>query len=338
MNPAKALVLGLSVLGVLLGGCSGPDSNALDAGATEDWTREEAVDPPLDNPLHAVPAGKQLPDLTKIATLSDLLTYAALNNPALEAAFNNWRAALERVPQVKALPDPRFTYRYFIEEVETRVGAQRQSFGLAQTFPWLWKLKLRGDAAGEAANAAHQRYEAVKLKLFYQVKEAYYEYYYLYRAIAVTEENVKLLGHIESVARTRYKVGGASHPDVIRAQVELGKLGDRLRSLRELRGPIVARLNEVLNRPHGAPLPWVTEVQEEKISVTDELLFEWLKEYQPELKALQHEVERNKTEIDLARQGYIPDVMLGVDYIDTAKSTGGRDPDDDGKDPVIASI
>ena len=53
--------------------------------------------------------------------------------------------------QVKALPDPRFTYRYYIEEVETRVGAQRQAFELAQRFPWFGKLKLRGDAAFEAS-------------------------------------------------------------------------------------------------------------------------------------------------------------------------------------------
>ncbi|HUU58589.1 MAG TPA: hypothetical protein VMZ50_03520, partial [Phycisphaerae bacterium] len=80
------------------------------------------------------------PELTEESTLSDYLAYAALTNPALEPAFNRWKAALERVPQVRALPDPRFTYRYYIREVETRVGAQRQSFGIAQTLPWLGKL------------------------------------------------------------------------------------------------------------------------------------------------------------------------------------------------------
>jgi hypothetical protein len=43
-----------------------------------------------------------------------ILPYAALNNPGLEAAFNRWRAALERAPQASALPDPRFNYGYSI--------------------------------------------------------------------------------------------------------------------------------------------------------------------------------------------------------------------------------
>ncbi len=50
-----------------------------------------------------------LPSLNEESTISDYLEYAALNNPGLEAAFNRWKATLEKVPQVRALPDPRFT-------------------------------------------------------------------------------------------------------------------------------------------------------------------------------------------------------------------------------------
>jgi len=217
-----------------------------------------------------------LPKLNEQSKLSDYLTYAALNNPGLEAAFNRWKAVLERVPQVKSLPDPRFKYRYFIEQVETRVGAQKQAFGIAQMFPWFGKLELRGNAAGEAAGAARQRYEAAKLKLFFQVKDAYYEYYYLARAIAIVEENIQLVKNFESVVRTRYKVAAGRHPDVIRAQVELGKLEDRLKTLQDLRGPIVAKLNAALNRPAEASLPWPKQIEEESVSFTDQELLEWM--------------------------------------------------------------
>lgn len=280
----------------------------------------------------------ELPDLRSSTELAGLLTYAALNNPGLAASFSRWKVAVERVPQVRALPDPRFTYRYFIEEVETRVGAQRQSFGIAQTFPWFGKLALRGDAAAEAAKGEYQRYQAAKLKLFYQVTQAYCEYYYLARAVAVAEENVKLLTHIESVARTRYKVAAGSGPDVIRAQVELGKFDERLRSLRGLRGPIVAALNAALNRPADAPLAKPTELPQEKVSVTDGQLLAMLGRSNPHLKALDFEINRQKLRIDLAKKEYFPDIKLGVDYIDTAASTGGRNPGDDGADPVVAMV
>ena len=155
---------------------------------------------------------RKLPELTDKSELSDYLTYAALSNPGLEAAFNRWKAGLERIPQVTALPDPMFTYKYYISEVETRVGAQRQSFALAQKFPWFGKLALRGDVAAEAANAQRQRYEGEKLKLFYQVKNAYYEYYFLSKSIRIVGENIQLLVQIERVLRRRYAAAAASHP------------------------------------------------------------------------------------------------------------------------------
>jgi outer membrane protein, heavy metal efflux system len=281
-------------------------------------------------------AAASLPNLGEQSTLSDYLSYAALNNPGLKAAFNRWKAALERIPQVKSLPDPKFNYKYFIEQVETRVGAQREAFGVSQMFPWFGRLELRGDAAAQAADAARQRYEAVKLKLFYQVKDAYYEYYYLWRAIGIVKENVELVKNFESVARTRYEVAAAKHPDVIRAQVELGKLEDRLKTLEDLRGPIVARLDAALNRPAEAPLPWPKQIVEESTPLTDQQILDRMAKSNPELAALDFEIAKSRTQIDLAKKDYYPDIMLGLDYIDTANSTSAVRPKGSGEDPIIA--
>ena len=67
--------------------------------------------------------------------LRQLVDYALANNPEINAAIQLHRAALERVPQVTALPDPKLSYRYFFEEVETRVGPQEHTIGLSQTLP-----------------------------------------------------------------------------------------------------------------------------------------------------------------------------------------------------------
>ena len=167
--------------------------------------------------LHATPnqgienrspsTGERSSELGALVSLSDYLQYAALHNPSLEAAFNQWKAALERMPQVRALPDPKFFYGNYIRAVETRAGPQNQKFGIAQSFPWFGKLSLRGDKAGAAANAARERYEAQKLKLYYQVKQLYFEYYYLRRTIDTTEENIELLKGLEGVAQTKFRAG-----------------------------------------------------------------------------------------------------------------------------------
>ncbi len=278
------------------------------------------------------------PKLNEQSTLEDYLAYAAINNPGLEAAFNRWKAALQQIAQDKSLPDPRFTYRYFVKQVETRVGAQKQAFGISQMFPWLGKLELRGNAAADAANAAKQRYETAKLKLFFQVKNTYYEYYYLWKAIGILKENIQLVENFERVTRTRYKVATGSHPDVIRAQVELGKLEDRLKTLQDLKSPIAAELNAALNRQADAALPWPKSIKEEYIPLTDRQVLQWMAKANPELKALQYNIAKSKTKIDLAKKDYYPDITVGVDFIDTADSVSANPPSNSGQDPVIATF
>ena len=271
------------------------------------------------------------------STLQDYLRHAALNNAGLKAAFNRWKAAVERIPQAKSLPDPRFNYTYYIEEVETRVGPQRQKFGVAQMFPWFGKLRLKGDAMAEAAAAARQEYEKAKLALFYRVKVAYYEYWYLAQAIAVTTEHIRLVANMEGVARTRFKAGTAPNSSVVQAQVELGKLDDRLRTLEALRRPIVAKLNAALNRSTQLPLPWPTALPEFAASFTDAQAMQWLTASNPELRRLDHLVLKEEAGIKLAKKAYYPDISLGVDYVDTDDALNPATPDS-GKDPVMAMV
>jgi cobalt-zinc-cadmium efflux system outer membrane protein len=268
-------------------------------------------------------------------TLSDYLRYAALNNAGLKAAFEQWRTAVEQVPQAQSLPDPRFTYGHFIEEVETRVGPQKNKLDIMQTFPWFGKIEARTDAAASAAKAARQRYEAAKLKLFFEVKDAYYEYVYLAQAIKIAQDNLELIKHFEQVARTKYVAAALGQPDVIRAQVELAKLDDHLKTLEDLRTPIVARLNAGLNRQNLEMLPWPLQQQNFKAAaVSREKIISLLKQQNPQLKALDFETEAAKYRIDLAKKKFWPDVGVGLGWIDTASAMNPGTPDS-GKDPVI---
>lgn len=278
-----------------------------------------------------------LPELKENATLEDYLLYALLNNPGLQAAFDRWKAALEKVAPARTLPDPRFTYANYIKEVETRVGEQEQKFGLTQTFPWFGKLDLRGEIALQIANAEHQRYEAEKLNLIYRVKRIYYEYAYLAQAVAIAKYNATLLSHLESVARAKYRGGAGLQSAVIKAQVELGKLEDRLRSLQYLMRPIMVKLNTALNRPSYMALPAPKELTEEKYTFSDEDLKSILGAENPNLKVFDFLAVKEDLAVRLAEKNYFPDITLGVDYIDTA-SRSNINPDDNGKDPVIAML
>jgi outer membrane protein TolC len=270
------------------------------------------------------------------AQLRDYLAYAATQSPALKAAFYDWKSILERAGYVGALPDPWFSYTYFIESVETRVGPQNQIFRLRQSFPWFGTLGAKKDITLEAAAAAFQKYEAEKLKLFYRVKSAYYEYYYLGRDIAITRENLELLTFWESVARAKYRVALTQHPDVIKAQVELGKLEDRRWTVEQMVEPVVARLRAVTNLPDSLSLPVPKQIDVEEAPVNRDTVIAQMLVNNPDLKSLTHLIDKQSSAMRLAGKQSWPDFFVGLDYIETGEAINPGVPDS-GKDPFMIS-
>ncbi|MCJ7693677.1 MAG: TolC family protein [Sedimentisphaerales bacterium] len=286
------------------------------------------------NFISTASALENVPDANNLLRLSDYLQYAALRNAALEASFHHFKAALEQVPQAKSLPDPKFTYGYFITEVETRVGPQEQKFGIMQVFPWFGTIEARTDSAAAQAKAAKKRYDAQKLKLFQQVKEAFYEYVYLASAVDIARQNLELLKYFEEVARTRYAAAAGGHPDVIRAQVELAKLEDILKSLEKLREPTVARLNAVLNRQSSEMLAWPEKEEFKLPKVDGQKVITILRQTNPELAAIDFEVAEAQSKVELAKRKFYPDIGVGVEWIETG-SAAGSGVSGSGEDPLV---
>jgi len=264
--------------------------------------------------------------------LEEYLQEAMLNNAGLRASFEQWKAALEKVPAARALPDPKFTYTYLTRHIETRVGPQRHRFALMQMFPWFGKLDLKGSIAGAKAEAARYAYEAEKLKVFHHVKDAYYEYYYLGKAIDLTRGNIELLEGIEAVARAKFKAGRTRQRHVIKLQVELGKLENRLASLEDKRRPLTARLNAAMNRPLDTEIPVPTEILQGEWTLSDAEILAHLREENPRLKAATSMIEAAERSLDLAHKRYKPDFSLGVTFMETGESL--METSESGKDPI----
>lgn len=277
------------------------------------------------------------PGIDSTATLDDYLAFAALKSPSLRRAFYNWIAALEKTGYAGALPDPKISFGQFIENVETRVGPQNQKLSLKQAFPWFGTLGSRKEMASEAAKAAFQRYQAEKLKLFYSVRAVYYDLYYLGRDIALTRDNLELLKLWESVARTRYKVALRKHPDVIKAQVELGMLEDRLLTLQDKIGPTAARLKAVVNLPNSASIAVPAEIDLVEVEVESQTVLDDALQYNPNLNAMIHLIDKERAGTRLAGKASLPNFMVGVDYINTGEALNPA-MDESGKDAMAFGI
>jgi len=303
MKLGGVCALSIVAFSLAVSGCGGPAA------------RPPAGAPPAPAPHSAAspsqPAPSARADLSENPTVADYLALAAANNPGLASAEAKWKAAQERVPQAKSLDDPRITYRTGLG-----TGMRQHEVAIEQMFPWFGKLDLRAAVAQQEAEAARQQYEAQRLKVAYQVKNAYFEYYYLARSIDTVKQNRDLVKNLGDIALTRYKAGTGGYQDVTRAQVELGKLEDQVRTLEDSRGAAAARLSAVLGRPLGATLPWPQAIPEGETEVaSDEKVLEWLAAASPELRALDHEIARERTSIDLAKKDYYPDVGFGVGYM-----------------------
>jgi outer membrane protein, heavy metal efflux system len=279
----------------------------------------------------------KLPILTGNPDMGKYLAYAAANSPELRGAFAIWKSRLERIPQVRALPNPQLRYSYFIRSVETRAGPQRNRFGLSQAIPWPQKLSLNGHVAFQHSEAARRRFDEARRELFFRVKLAYFDLYFLKRSIDITNQTIVLARYYERIALVRYRTSGGKHPDVIRAQLELGRLEERSKSLNDMRGPRNASVNAALNRPSDAPVDWPKTLETDPLWPADELLIARLGKSNFELLALSAEIERENKAIERAHKEYYPDFTFGVDYIDTASAIRSGTPDSS-NDPVILNF
>ena len=249
------------------------------------------------------------------AELAEYVRYAEQHNPKLKQAATRYQATLAKVPAASAWVDPRLTYGYFARPVETRTGPQEMRFSAAQTFPWKGKLDLKGRIAQQAAAVEGQRYEATRRSLIFEVKAAYYDCYFLERAIAVTEGNLRLLAHLEEVGRTRYRGGTGEQAPVLKAQVELGRLEDQLRSLRQRRRPVTARLNAALGRAVTAPIAVPDSLPMAAFDLDEEVLKERLQAANPMLRMRHTQARAQSLGVELAGKQFYPDLTVSLDYI-----------------------
>jgi cobalt-zinc-cadmium efflux system outer membrane protein len=292
----------------LLAGCRGEQA------PYEPKSDRRAVAPsqPARPPSGEIPAGAGLPEL---------LRYAEDRNPGLQAARARWRAAGARGPQARALPDPQLMYEYWGLDRTTQ-----QMLSVGQTVPWPGKLMLAGSVATKEAEAEGQRYQVARLALAYRVKNAYFEHWYLGRAVEIARQNAELARGIEETARARYKAGTSEFADVVKAQIELARMEDMVRELELMRSPVGARLNAELDRPAEAPLTAAPKaLAEERLAVSDAEVLVALDKASPELAAMDAEVRAAQDSVRLARRGPIPDLVLKAGFMTMEQEGMSRD-------------
>jgi len=271
-----------------------------------------------------------------VETIEELIQEALQNNPYIQVALNEWKAAEYKIRSVKGIPDPMVKYGHFGESVETRVGPQENVFGASQKIPFPGKLGLKGKSQGKHAEMLKEKYEAAKREVIKNVKFVYYDIFWVDKAIQTTEGEKAILESLEKVAQRRYESNVTPQQDVIKAQVELSRLIDKLLLLRQNRKSLVAKLNSILNRAQDAELRSITDADPSGFKYEISQLHEIAKGSRQELIAANLDIERAEYEKSLARMDYLPDFTFGVDYIQVG--SGETTMPNDGQDAWMGTV
>lgn len=254
--------------------------------------------------------------------LEELVKEALRSNPAILAARKSWEAATRRPWQESSLPNPELTFGSMTGgnplpfSTVGNAPLSWASFMFTQSIPWPGKLSLKGEIARTEAAQRAQDYQSVTLDVIRQVKEAYFDLYYLDQTRRILQKYRTLLEKFARIAEARYSVGQGQQQDVLRAQVEISLLVERLEMLEARRQAVQARINSLLNRSPDVPL---AELPQEAVSFVDlpfslEEMYLKAREENPEVEKERLEIRKASLELDLARKNLYPDFTASVGY------------------------
>ena len=165
-----------------------------------------------------------------------------------------------------------------------------------------------------------------------QVKQAYYELYFIQQAISITESEEVQLAKIRDSANARYRATLTSQQDVLRADLELSNIANEL-----------IRLHRQLDSARRDSPACCTRRRKPScerwtISPTNSHRRTWRgwsgARSQPDRNCTRSSPPSSETAVQrLARLDYVPDLTLGATWIDTASA--GISPVANGQDAVL---
>lgn len=260
-------------------------------------------------------------------SLQNYLQVASEQSPELKSKYLEFEAAMQKVPQVGALPEPMATAGIFVNKM---VPLDRARLSLSQAFPWFGTLEARKDAASAMAQVKFMAWLDARNTLFFEIRKVYYELYELEKSIAITEEKLKYFDSYEQLAQTQFQAGKGAMVDVVRVQIERNELETDLQLLKDRRQPLQIMFNRLLNR-----------AENEMVAVPDTLILPDLRDLiamdslSANPKVAMQDAERRAAELQqkAVNKERLPMVELGLQYMIMPRSERG-----DGNDMIMPMV
>ncbi|PKV75189.1 TolC family protein [Pontibacter ramchanderi] len=147
--------------------------------------------------------------LVQAQTLEEYLIEAGENSPSLKARYAEYQAALQRAPQVGALPDPEASFNFFLQPMERYMGNQVGDMSVMQMFPWFGSNQAARDEANYMAQMKFASFIEAKINLYHEVRTVWYQLYLNDQESILMEKELEIMKTLERLALAKYTAAPA---------------------------------------------------------------------------------------------------------------------------------
>jgi cobalt-zinc-cadmium efflux system outer membrane protein len=251
-------------------------------------------------------------------SLQELINTAIEVSPKIKMLEMKKQAASNRIEQNSNLPDPMLTLglmnlptNSFSFTQEPMTG---KIIGLSQMFPFPGKLSAISDAATVDTAIVSQEIKDAENEIRKMVSLKYYALSYIRKALLYSQESKNLLEKISDVVSTKYTVTKASQQNLIKVQLELTRISDKIEDLKSKEASVVAELNALLLRDAGSEISTEFYEQINYINFSANQLDSLSRLHRPYLKGIELFNQKEKFKQNIAEKDYYPNFTLGVQY------------------------
>jgi cobalt-zinc-cadmium efflux system outer membrane protein len=250
-----------------------------------------------------------------VVTLKGLEQEALLNNPEIRMVDKKAESADEKRSLAAAMPDPMIGYmvQNVGAPVTWSVGKEdmsMQGIVFTQEVPFPGKLSTMGHAAEKMAEREHENAREMQLRVLTELRNAYYEYYLSYRSMEIITRTKDLMKNIQQIAETRYETGQETQQNVLRAQLEVMMLLDRVAEEERKKETQAAMINRLVGRDPLAPLGRPDELPLISLAKSVADLAAMAQAHSPLLRGKQRMVEQSEFEVSSRKKDFLPDIVL----------------------------
>jgi len=248
-------------------------------------------------------------------TLEQAVKIALQRNPEILLAQKDMMTAMAKRLQMEAISDPDIVFRdegLSLKKNASEGEGKEYSFGIEQGLEFPGKRALRGEIGRFGEDLAALALDKARLLLSARVKKAYYKAVLSRRTLESLENASSLLDQFIENILVKYRTGGASYSDVLRAKVEKARIRNQIIAEQKEGATARAELNLLLGRKGDEFMLLTTDLAYLPLDKDLPTLKDEARTTSPTLKIVTSKRRQSETRLKLAFKSRLPDFLLGL--------------------------